>query len=218
MSGPAPILGPKAAFADTVISGGAGNGASFQYRLTTNSSSPGNTDAAAALPVPYWVKIDRRGDIVTGYVSPNGATWSALGMPQTIPMSGPVYVGICLTSHQAGEQRTMQFDNITATGNVTGSWQGAVINSPQYNSPAGMYVVVTDNSGKSKLSANADAAAAATGAWTQWKIPLSDLTAAGVKTTKVQKITIGVGDKTNPKAGGIGMVYIDDIGFGHPAQ
>ncbi len=107
---------------------------------------------------------------------------------------------------------------VTTTGNVTGSWQGAVINSPQYNSPAGMYVVVTDNSGKSKLSANADPAAAATGAWTQWKIPLSDLTAAGVKTTKVQKITIGVGDKTNPKVGGTGMVYIDDIGFGHPAK
>jgi hypothetical protein len=92
------------------------------------------------------------------------------------------------------------------------------INSPQYNDAAGLYVVVTDSSGKSKVTAHADPAAAATGAWTLWTIPLSDLTAAGVKTTKVQKITIGVGDKNSPKAGGAGMVFIDDIGFGHPAK
>ena len=64
--------------------------------------------------------------------------------------------------------------------------------------------------------ANADPAAAATGAWTQWTIPLSDLTAAGLKTTKIQKITIGIGNKTSPAAGGTGIVFIDDIGFGHP--
>jgi hypothetical protein len=81
-----------------------------------------------------------------------------------------------------------------------------------------MYVAVTDNAGKTKLSANADPAAAATGAWTQWKIPLSDLTAAGLKTTKIQEITIGIGNKTSPAAGGTGTVYIDDIGFGHPAN
>ncbi len=78
--------------------------------------------------------------------------------------------------------------------------------------------MVTDNAGKSKLSVNPDPAAANAATWTQWKIPLSDLTAAGVKTSKVQKITIGVGDKTNPKAGGAGTVFIDDIGYGHPAQ
>ncbi len=54
--------------------------------------------------------------------------------------------------------------------------------------------------------------------WTQWTIPLSDLTAAGLKTTKIQKITIGVGNKTSPAAGGTGMLFIDDIGFGHPAK
>jgi len=30
-------------------------------------------------------------------------------------------------------------------------------------------------------------------------------------------MTIGVGDKANPKTGGAGLLYIDDIGFGHPA-
>ena len=112
----------------------------------------------------------------------------------------------------------MQFDNITTTGSVTGSWQGAQINGSLHNDPAGLYVVVQDNAGKSKLSANANPAATNAGTWTQWTIPLSDLTAAGVKTTKIQKITIGVGNKTNPAAGGSGIVFIDDIGFGHPVK
>jgi hypothetical protein len=81
-----------------------------------------------------------------------------------------------------------------------------------------VYVVIQDSAGHSKLVAHPDPAAAATGAWTRWTIPLSDLTAAGVQTTQVRKITIGVGDRSNPKAGGAGLLYIDDVGYGHPAS
>ena len=44
--------------------------------------------------------------------------------------------------------------------------------------------------------------------------PLSDL--SGVNLAAVKKLTIGVGDKANPKAGAAGMLYIDDIQFGKP--
>jgi hypothetical protein len=62
------------------------------------------------------------------------------------------------------------------------------------------------------------------GVWTQWKIPLTDL--SGVNVAAVKKLTIGVGDPANPQAPdaqqpsglGAGMLYLDDIGFGHPAQ
>ena len=52
--------------------------------------------------------------------------------------------------------------------------------------------------------------------WTEWRILLSGL--AGVNLTAVQKITLGVGDKTSPKAGAAGMLYFDDIGYGHPVK
>jgi hypothetical protein len=156
--------------------------------------------------------------MITGYVSANGTTWTQQGTSQTISMTNPVDVGICVTAHQAGEQRTMQFDNITTTGNVTGSWQGIQINSSLHNAAAGLYVVIQDNAGKSKLSVHADPAATNASTWTQWTIPLSDLTAAGVKTTKVQKITIGVGNRNSPQAGGTGMLFLDDIGYGHPSK
>jgi hypothetical protein len=39
-----------------------------------------------------------------------------------------------------------------------------------------------------------------------------------VNLSAVKKITIGVGDATSPKAGPTGMLYIDDIGYGHPVK
>jgi hypothetical protein len=186
--------------------GTAGNGSSFQYRLAADGAC-GNTDSGTVLKPPYWVKLQRAGDAVSGYVSVNGTAWTQMGTTQTITMTAPVYIGICVTSHQAGEQRTVQFDNIATTGNVTGAWQGAQINSPGYNDVASMYVTVEDSSGKSATATNATAVNAAT--WTDWKIALKSLT--GVNLAKVKKLYIGVGDKKNPAAGGAGRIFIDDI-------
>ncbi|MEN6576958.1 MAG: hypothetical protein ABFD90_11495, partial [Phycisphaerales bacterium] len=66
-------------------------------------------------------------------------------------------------------------------------------------------------------SATATSATAATVAeWTRWAIPMSDF--AGVNFAKVKKMVITIGDKNATTAGGSGIVFIDDIGFGHPAQ
>jgi hypothetical protein len=186
--------------------GTAGNGASFQWRPAANGASS-NSDSAAVVKPPYWVKIDRLGDNLSGSYSADGKTWRPLGIPQTIAMTAPVYVGLCVTSHQAGEQRNFEFDSITTTGGVSGAWQGAVIDSPRYNGKANLYVAVEDSAGKSATAS--DPALANAAAWTQWKIPLSSLT--GVNLAKVKKLTIGVGDKANPAADGAGRIYIDDI-------
>jgi hypothetical protein len=155
-------------FAAMVLSdnsdGTASYGYSLQYRLTTDGAAASADGTAPTINVPYWVKVQRVGDNFSSYVSADGKTWRQQGTTQTIKMTDPVLIGICVTSHQAGEQRTEQFDNIVMTGTVTGSWQGAQITSPQYNSPAGLYVVLQDTSGKSKTAAHADPAAAATGA------------------------------------------------------
>ena len=82
------------------ITGGGGNGASFQYRATANGASA-NTDSTAVLAPPYWVKIERAGDNLTGYVSPDGKSWNMLGTT-TITMNAPVYIGLAVTSHAAG--------------------------------------------------------------------------------------------------------------------
>ncbi len=77
------------------------------------------------------------------------------------------------------------------------------------NAPAPLYVAVEDNAKKVGIVAYADTAVTKATQWTQWKIPLSGLT--GVNLAKVKKLTIGVGDKNKPIAGGSGRLFIDDI-------
>jgi hypothetical protein len=191
--------------------GAAGNGASFQYRSATDGASS-NVDSSVALKPPYWVKIERQGDTLIGSTSADGKTWSQMGQT-IIQMAAPVQIGLCVTSHAVGEDRTFEFDSISATGGVSGSWQGVVIDSPQYNAAADMYLIVQDTAGKTAMATSATAANAAD--WTRWVIPMSDL--AGVNFARINKVTIGVGNKAAPTAGGSGMVFIDDIGYGRSA-
>jgi hypothetical protein len=85
------------------------------------------------------------------------------------------------------------------------------------NAPAPLYVVVEDKSGHKKTVVHPDPQATVTVAWQQWRIGLSDLSSAGVNLAAVKKMSIGIGDRTNPPPGAAGMVYIDDIGVGRPA-
>jgi hypothetical protein len=82
------------------------------------------------------------------------------------------------------------------------------------NDPDQLYVTVADTAGKSKTIVHPNAAATCISDWTQWRIPLADFT--GVNMAGVKKIVIGVGNRSNPKAGGGGMLFIDDVQFGRP--
>jgi len=195
-----------------------GNGASFQYRLTNGGSAANNDHTGSVVGAPYWVKLERKGNAFSGFISPDGATWKQLGTAQTIPMTGPVLIGLALCSHNASVATAAEFSNVAITGNVTGSWQVAEIGQtqPAGNSIEGLYLSVTDSSGKSKVLQHPDPAATAGIAWRQWMIPLSEFTSAGVKANAVKSLVIGVGNKAAPVKGGAGVVFIDDIGFGLP--
>jgi hypothetical protein len=196
---------------------GAGNGASFQRRLTAAGASTNDDNAAPAVAAPYWVKVERKGNSFTGSISADGKTWKQLGTAQTITMTNPVLIGLAVTSHDAALTTTAEISNVSTTGTVTGSWQAVAIGMAMpTNGAAPLYLTVTDKAGKSKTVVNPNPSASATAAWTQWRIPLSDLT--GVSLTTVQKITLGVGDKASPKAGAAGMLYFDDVGFGRSGQ
>ena len=47
--------------------------------------------------------------------------------------------------------------------------------------------------------------------WAQWTIPLQAFADQGVNLTNVSSITLGLGNRVNPVAGGSGMMYFDDI-------
>ena len=51
--------------------------------------------------------------------------------------------------------------------------------------------------------------------WIEWRVPLSKL--VGVNFSKVREFYLGVDDRANPKPGGSGRIYIDDIRVVRPA-
>jgi hypothetical protein len=82
------------------------------------------------------------------------------------------------------------------------------------NSQAPLYVRLEDASKNAATIVHPDAAIATVAKWTQWRIPLSGF--AGVNLAKVKKLSLGVGDKANPKADGAGLIYVDDISLAKP--
>jgi len=75
------------------------------------------------------------------------------------------------------------------------------------NAAETMYVVLNGNAGVD--NDNPDAALAAE--WTGWNIDLQSFADQGVNLTNVNTITLGLGNRNNPVAGGEGMIFFDDI-------
>jgi hypothetical protein len=75
------------------------------------------------------------------------------------------------------------------------------------NAAETMYVVL--NGTAAVNNDNPDAALATT--WTQWNIDLTRFADQGVNLANVTSITLGLGNWTNPVAGGAGKMYFDDI-------
>ncbi len=195
------------------------NNASFQWRASTggqSNSAPATWPAGmATVKTPYWVRITRTGNLFKAEIAPDGKTWTALGTEQNVAMMSNVYIGLAVTSHSTGNYSTAEFSNVSTSGTVTGVWQNLSVGVTQWsNDGAPLYVTVEDKAGKKKTVVHPDPAATTASTWTQWRIALSDLT--GVNLAAVKKLTIGVGDRANPKAGGAGMLYFDDIAFGKP--
>ncbi|HPC94981.1 MAG TPA: discoidin domain-containing protein [Sedimentisphaerales bacterium] len=199
-------------------------GCRYQARLTTGAAAVSDsgvvTAEQTALRPPYWVKIERVGSSFNGYYSTDGANWTAMAWnPQTIAMGANVYIGLAVTSHSAGVLASAEFSGVATTGNVNGGWLVETIGAaqPAGNGAGQLYVTLEDASGKTAtVSHPAGAGAVFLAGWNEWAIPYSAL--AGVNLSRIEAMTIGVGNRTSPAAGGTGIVYIDDIGYGKPAS
>ena len=91
----------------------AANGLAYQRRLVTDGVSSHTAGPASA--TPYWVRIERLGNVVISSTSPNGTTWTEIRR-ETIAMSAAVYVGLAVTSHNNGVLCTATFTNVQVVG------------------------------------------------------------------------------------------------------
>jgi phosphatidylserine/phosphatidylglycerophosphate/cardiolipin synthase-like enzyme/regulation of enolase protein 1 (concanavalin A-like superfamily) len=87
-------------------------GLAFQRRPISGGTSV--SSAGASTPAPYWVRLDRAGNLFSAYQSTDGTTWTLVGT-ETIPMAADVFIGLAVSSHTTGAAATATFDNVTVT-------------------------------------------------------------------------------------------------------
>ncbi len=192
------------------ITGGSGDGGTFQWRSVQGDSSSSNRTLVGIAP-PYYVRLVREGNTFTVYMSADGVEWAQEGEPPaTIEMTDPVLIGLAVTSHQSGEKRTFTFDNVSTTGKVSATAANQDVGIA-FNSAEKLYLAVEDGAGALGVVTHPDPAATLIDQWWTMKVPLLAFSDAGVDVADANKLYIGVGDVDNPTAGGTGSIRIDSI-------
>ena len=87
-------------------------GAPFQRRTSTGGTTSNTTKAAIA--APYWVRLVRAGNVFTGSISADGATWTTVGSA-TVSMATSALAGLAVSSHKSGTLSTATFTNVAVT-------------------------------------------------------------------------------------------------------
>ncbi|MHC4533434.1 MAG: LamG-like jellyroll fold domain-containing protein [Planctomycetota bacterium] len=148
---------------------------------------------------------------VDGYDDPtNGSQAGHLDPPfveRTIVHGGgqsmPLYYDNAVGKSEATSVLTDMRDWTAEGVGVLSIWhQGDIANAAET-----MYVVLNDSATVNHDNPNA----AQEAAWSEWTIDLTRFADQGVNLANVNTITIGFGNRSNPVAGGAGMVFFDDI-------
>ncbi len=125
-------------YAAIMITGG--NGVRMQYNYTHDTAGSSGAVGPAS---PRWLRLTRSGDVLTGYESADGATWTQVGravlagLPSTVPaglfVASPDHQvttqSVGGTSTDAGPaQATATVDHVSVQGRWSGGgWSGADI-------------------------------------------------------------------------------------------
>ena len=108
------------------------SGTFFEYRDPVSGPSL----AAGAFPVNYpntWLRLQRSGNLFTGFSSYDGITWTVLSSA-TISMPSQVYLGFCVSSRSSGLPATAQFRDVVNA--VTNGIVGTVLNPHETLGPS----------------------------------------------------------------------------------
>jgi len=95
-----------------LVASSASKGVPYQRRRADGDISVSSSGSQST--APRWVKLVRAGNLITGYESPDGVTWTTVGT-DTFAMGTTVLVGLGVSSHVTGTNATATFDNVTVT-------------------------------------------------------------------------------------------------------
>jgi hypothetical protein len=80
----------------------------FHRRLTTGGAR--TSSSGSAVGAPFWVRLERRGNVVTAFESDDGTTWATVG---TMSLAQPnMYVGLAVMSGDGSVGATAELDNV----------------------------------------------------------------------------------------------------------
>lgn len=63
---------------------------------------------------PWWLKLERIGNLISAYHSADGINWTCLGVVE-MPFTGRPYVGLCASSHNTSALSTTTFTDLSIT-------------------------------------------------------------------------------------------------------
>ena len=87
----------------------------------------GNNYGNKVLPIAsssasYWVKLERIGNVITGYLSPDGTNWAATDVGRIDgPLPETIYAGLVVSSVANGTLNRSVFSNVQITGGDGGA-------------------------------------------------------------------------------------------------
>jgi len=85
------------------------HGSQLQWRAATNGGTS-FTDGPDQF-APYYVRIRRQGNVITGYIANTLGGWTQVGST-TIAMNATAYIGMAVTAHNNAQTATALFDNV----------------------------------------------------------------------------------------------------------
>ena len=157
-----------------------GTGAGIKWRASIGATA--SQVLVAGIQAPRWVKLERRGKMVTGYESANGVTWNVV-QRVALSMTADVYVGLAACSRTSG-LTTVVADQVAVDVSAAGlalpwPWVEDTVGAPADAGVAlydGSYVL-------SNLGADI------TGTADKMKYVSQSLTGDGTLTVKVSSVT-----------------------------
>ena len=70
--------------------------------------------------LPYWLKIERVGPMITGYASRDGTSWTPIVYGEYKKMPATAYLGLAVCACKDGTLNTSTFSNVCITGGTDG--------------------------------------------------------------------------------------------------
>jgi hypothetical protein len=88
---------------------------SMEYNYRSSTGAYSNSQNPGSFSGPFWVRLNRVGNVFTSYCSTDGIAWAQIGSSQTINMASIAYIGIASTSHEDGTYAHFIVSNVSVT-------------------------------------------------------------------------------------------------------